>query len=59
MPSVDEVLRIENFKIKNFLRLGYSITEAYDAVTSNVDWHLVEELIDKGCDPVIALEIAA
>lgn len=57
MSTVDEVLRVENYKIKQFLRMGFSITEAYDAVTSNVDWHDVEDLIDKGCDPAIAVEI--
>lgn len=58
MPSVDETLRIEKFKIDNFLRIGYSVTDAIDAVDHGKDWHEVENLVEKGCPLQTALKIA-
>lgn len=56
--KVDEVLRVEKFKIDNYLRLGYSIYDAMYAVDNNIDWHEVEELLEKGSDRENALKIA-
>jgi hypothetical protein len=58
MASVDETLRVEKFKIDNYLRMGYSIYDAMLAVDNNIDWHEVERLIAKGCKKDIALRIA-
>jgi hypothetical protein len=58
MPTVDDILRVEKFKIDNFMRMGCSYREAVFAVEEGVDWHLVQELIDKGCDLELALKVA-
>lgn len=56
---MDEQLRSESFQLKQFERLGFSLTEAIDAINRGVDWHYVQNLINNGCSRTLALDIAA
>ena len=55
----DEQIKVEQFKINNFLRLGYSIYEATCAVDMGIDWHDVEDFLNKQptCSRTMALKI--
>jgi hypothetical protein len=54
----DEILRVEQFKIERFMRLGLGRYEAIRAVEDAVDWHGVETLLKTGCTLALALEIS-
>jgi hypothetical protein len=54
----DEQLRVEKFKIDNFMRLGCTIYTAVSCVDRGIDWHEVESIMDKGANLVEALDIA-
>jgi hypothetical protein len=54
----DEILRVEQFKIDRFMRLGLGRYEAIRAVEDSVDWHAVETLLRTGCTLALALEIS-
>ena len=54
----DEILRVEQFKIERFMRLGLGRYEAIGAVEDAVDWHAVETLLKTGCTLALALEIS-
>ena len=56
--SSDEILRIEQFKIERFMRLGLGRYAAIRAVEDAVDWHSVETLLKTGCTLALALEIS-
>jgi hypothetical protein len=52
----DEIVRVEQFKIEQFLGLGLGRYEAIRAVEDAVDWHAVEALLQTGCALPVALE---
>jgi hypothetical protein len=52
----DEIVRVEEFKIKRFMALGLGRYEAIRAVEDAIDWHTVEKLLKTGCVLAIALE---
>jgi hypothetical protein len=54
----DEIVRVEQFKIKRFMGLGLGRYEAIRAVDDAVDWHAVEALLKSGCRLAVALEIS-
>jgi hypothetical protein len=54
----DEIVRVEQFKIERFMRLGLGRYEAIRAVEDSIDWHAVEALLGTGCRLSVALEIA-
>jgi hypothetical protein len=54
----DEIVRVEQFEIERFMRLGLGRYEAIRAVEDAVDWHAVEALLSSGCGLTVALEIA-
>jgi hypothetical protein len=58
MPTVDDILRVEKFKIDNFMRMGYSVYDSISAVEEGIDWHDVEDLIAEGCNKELALKVA-
>jgi hypothetical protein len=54
----DEIVRVEQFKIERFMRLGLGRYEAIRAVEAAIDWHALEALLRTGCKLSVALEIA-
>jgi hypothetical protein len=52
-----EAARIHAWRAEQLRRLGLSTVIA-DAVADLVDWHEVAPLVEKGCPPALALEIA-
>jgi hypothetical protein len=53
----NEETRVYAWRVEQLARLGLSTVIA-DAVASFVDWHEVARLVEKGCPPELALEIA-
>jgi hypothetical protein len=54
-----EVDNIRAWKLDRFLELGYKIADAQELVDRNADWHLVADLIRKGCSKAKARRIAS
>jgi hypothetical protein len=52
----DEIVRVEELKIKRFMALGLGRYEAIRAVEAAIDWHAVEALLKTGCALTVALE---
>lgn len=52
-----EESRVYAWRVEQLAKLGLS-TMIADAVASFVDWHEVAHLVQKGCPPELALEIA-
>jgi hypothetical protein len=52
-----EEARIYAWRVEQLARLGLSTVIA-NAVATFVDWHDVARLVEKGCPPALALEIA-
>lgn len=52
-----EEIRVYAWRVEQLAKLGLS-TMIADAVASFVDWHEVARLVEKGCPPELALEIA-
>ena len=52
-----EETRVYAWRVEQLAKLGLSTVIA-DAVASFVDWHEVARLVQKGCPPELALEIA-
>ena len=52
-----EETRVYAWRIEQLAKLGLPTLIA-DAVASLVDWHDVARLVEKGCPPELALEIA-
>ena len=52
-----EETRIYAWRVEQLAKLGLSTVIA-DAVANLVDWHEVARLVQRGCPPELALEIA-
>ena len=52
-----EDVRIYAWRVEQLAKLGLSTVIA-NAVATFVDWHDVARLVEKGCPPELALEIA-
>jgi hypothetical protein len=52
-----EETRVFAWRVEQLAKLGLS-TAIADAVAGFVDWHEVARLVQKGCPPELALEIA-
>ena len=52
-----EETRVYAWRVEQLAKLGLSTLIA-DAAASFVDWHEVARLVQKGCPPDLALEIA-
>ena len=52
-----EEVRVYAWRIEQLGKLGLSSVIA-DAVANLVDWHDVARLVDQGCPPELAVEIA-
>jgi hypothetical protein len=52
----DEIVRVEEFKIKRFMALGLGRYEAIGAVDDGIDWRTVEALLKTGCALAVALK---
>jgi len=52
-----EEVRVYAWRIEQLGKLGLSSLIA-DAVANVVDWHEVARLVDRGCPPELAVEIA-
>ena len=52
-----EETRVYAWRVEQLAKLGLSTVIA-DAVASFVDWHEVARLVQRGCPPELALEIA-
>ena len=52
-----EELRVHAWRVEQLGNLGLS-TFVAEAAADFVDWHEVAPLVDKGCPPELALEIA-
>ena len=52
-----EEARINAWRVEQLAKLGLSTVIA-TAVATIVDWHDVARLVEKGCPPELALEIA-
>jgi hypothetical protein len=52
-----EETRVYAWRVEQLAKLGLS-TMIADAVASFVDWHEIAQLVQKGCPPELALEIA-
>ena len=56
-PETSEEARVNAWRIEQLANLGLSTLIA-SAVATFVDWHDVARLVEKGCPPDLALEIA-
>jgi hypothetical protein len=54
----DEIVRVEEFKIEQFIALGLGRYEAIRAVEDAIDWHALKALLKTGCALTVALEIS-
>jgi hypothetical protein len=52
-----EEARVYAWRVEQLGRLGLSSVIAY-AVANMIDWHEVSRLVQQGCPPELALEIA-
>jgi len=52
-----EEVRVNAWRVEQLGKLGLSSAIA-DAVANVVDWHDVARLVERGCPPELALEIA-
>jgi hypothetical protein len=52
-----EDVRVYAWRVEQLAKLGLSTVIAY-AVANFVDWHEVARLVQKGCPPELALDIA-
>jgi hypothetical protein len=52
----DEIVRVEEFKIRRFMALGLGRYEAIKAVEAAIDLQAVEHLLKTGCALTVALE---
>ena len=52
----NEKLLVHEWRMEQLSRLGITRTLA-EAFADLVDWHALAELIERGCSPVLALEI--
>jgi hypothetical protein len=52
-----EEVRVYAWRVEQLAKLGLSTVIA-NAVATFVDWHEVARLVEKGCAPELALEIA-
>jgi hypothetical protein len=52
-----EEVRVYAWRVEQLAKLGLSTVIA-NAVATLVDWHEVARLVEKGCSPELALEIA-
>jgi hypothetical protein len=57
MNKESEEVRIYAWRVEQLAKLGLSTVIA-NAVATFVDWHDVARLVEKGCPPELALEIA-
>lgn len=55
--ATDEELAIHTWRAEQLRRLGLSRTLA-ETVAGLVDWREIEALVERGCPPELALEIA-
>lgn len=55
--SKDESTAVHAWRSERLHDLGVPPLVA-SALADDVDWHQVESLIERGCDPILALEIA-
>lgn len=55
----EEAIQVELWNIHNFERLGFDRLESIDALSNHIDWHDVENLMNKGCPKDTATKIAA
>jgi hypothetical protein len=54
---LEESLAVHAWRSERLHSLGIPTLLA-DRVADRVDWHQVAYLVDRGCDPMLALEIA-
>jgi hypothetical protein len=57
IETESEEVRVYAWRVEQLGKLGLSTVIA-DAVANLVDWHEVARLVEKGCPPELALEIA-
>jgi hypothetical protein len=57
MEKESEEVRVNAWRVEQLAKLGLSTVIA-NAVATFVDWHDVARLVEKGCPPELALEIA-
>ena len=57
IEAENEEVRIYAWRVEQLAKLGLSTVIA-NAVATFVDWHDVARLVEKGCPPELALEIA-
>ena len=55
----DEEVAVEEYKVQQYLRLGFSHGDALVAIDQKIDWHDVERLLERGCPQHLALAILA
>jgi hypothetical protein len=53
----DEEVLVQEWRAEQLMRLGITSIVA-EVVAGCVDWHELERLIERGCSPELALEIA-
>jgi len=55
----DEAVAVEEYKLRQYERLGFSNGAALVAIDQKIDWHDVERLLGRGCSQELALAILA
>jgi len=55
----DEEVAVEEYKVRQYVRLGFSHGDALVAIDQKIDWHDVERLLERGCPQHLALAILA
>jgi hypothetical protein len=59
MFTIDETVKVQEFCINQFEKLGLSSDEAIRAFDEGIDWHDFERLTKNGCTNSLALKILA
>lgn len=60
--TLEERLKVENWRRENFERLGFSLFDATTlAEQDELDWHVIERFMEShpSCTPELALKIVA
>jgi hypothetical protein len=55
--AAEESIVIHAWRAERLHKLGVPAIIA-DQLADSVDWHFVADLVRRGCDPILALEIA-
>lgn len=57
MAGLDEIIRVENWKFEQFVKLGFDAYTAKELVDEKIDYHLAALIVEGGCPIDLAEKI--